>query len=427
MKLKDIIYFAYLNLKKRKLRTSFTLLSVVIGILAMFFFLGLGEGTKKTVFTEIFKSYSLKQIIVKNDYLNTAIFKVKKDQKLQMTDDIITRFRQISGVKEVYPVLTLKTPATIRISLFNMRFESDVPLFGLDPEIFVDQPDLYRMFSVKDDKVRGILHGKVIDYFNAGFAENYNFPLLNKDVAVGKTFDLILGRSTILNSQIGEYKLVSGIGAGFSDRVPVMGLTIPISWAKQIALEYENRDSSVYNMVYIDVKSPEDISYVTKQIEDMGFRTESALKIQEEIGSVIQNIINVFSIISLIILVVSLFSITNTVSMSVIMRTKEIGIMRAIGATRLDIINIFMIESLLIGVIGGVLGILFGYILGLISDYYLLSIIPELSFKPISFFYYPWWVFSFCFMVSVIISLIAGVIPSRQAAKLTPIKALMLH
>jgi putative ABC transport system permease protein len=161
-----------------------------------------------------------------------------------------------------------------------------------------------------------------------------------------------------------------------------------------------------------------------KEIEAMGFRTESALQMTREIQTTIQNLLIILGAVSVVILLVAAFSIANTISMSVMTRVKEIGIMRSYGATKGQISKLFLMESLIIGVGGGVWGVISGLVVSKLADLYLLKLVPDVTFKPANFFLFPWWLIGGAIVMAVCLSLLAGFIPSRQAANLTPIEAL---
>lgn len=124
------------------------------------------------------------------------------------------------------------------------------------------------------------------------------------------------------------------------------------------------------------------------------------------------------TVISCISLLVSAMMILVVLYMSVTERTKEIGVMKSIGARRKDIKRIFTSESFLVGVLSGIMGILFNLILTLIISIILKSVI---GLAPIA---YRWWYFAVAMGVSIIISMLSGLYPASRAAKLDPVESL---
>lgn len=124
------------------------------------------------------------------------------------------------------------------------------------------------------------------------------------------------------------------------------------------------------------------------------------------------------TVISSISLIVSAMMILVVLYMSVTERTKEIGVLKSIGARRKDIKRIFTSESLLIGILSGIFGIIFSLIMALVIWLVLSSLI---GIAPISF---RWWYFVIAMTVSVVISMISGLYPASKAAKLDPVESL---
>jgi len=125
------------------------------------------------------------------------------------------------------------------------------------------------------------------------------------------------------------------------------------------------------------------------------------------------------SAIGFISLIVGGIGIMNSMYTNVLERTNEIGIMKSIGAKNKDIMKIFLIESGIIGLIGGVIGVIFGQILTL----YIAEIITSANFLPIDVsINYP--VLIGMVLFAIIISLISGYLPAKRASKLKPVDAL---
>lgn len=124
------------------------------------------------------------------------------------------------------------------------------------------------------------------------------------------------------------------------------------------------------------------------------------------------------AIISGISLIVALIMITVVLYMSVSERTREIGVLKSIGARKKDIKLIFSTESLLIGILSGITGIIFSAIIGGILALIFNSL---LGFAPINML---WYYFVGALFISIIISVLAGLYPSSKAAKLDPVESL---
>lgn len=171
--------------------------------------------------------------------------------------------------------------------------------------------------------------------------------------------------------------------------------------------------------LYIQTPSEE----ITNAINRYLSTTENYVgSIEEQLANMFNSMLSIIGtslvVISCISLVVSAMMILVVLYMSVTERTKEIGVLKSIGARRKDIKRIFTSESFLVGVLSGVFGILFNLILTLVVWLVLTSTI---GLAPIS---YRWWYFVVALGVSVVISMLAGLYPASKAAKLDPVESL---
>ncbi len=174
------------------------------------------------------------------------------------------------------------------------------------------------------------------------------------------------------------------------------------------------------SLLFIKTDGKETTDLLNNYIKN--YRKDLSGSIEEQLASMFSEMMSTFSIamaiISGISLFVALIMITVVLYMSVSERTKEIGVLKSIGARKKDIHLIFSTESLLIGILSGLTGIIFSLILGGILSVILNSV---LGFAPINML---WYYFIGALLISVTISVLAGLYPSSKAAKLDPVDAL---
>ena len=139
----------------------------------------------------------------------------------------------------------------------------------------------------------------------------------------------------------------------------------------------------------------------------------------EQFSTVLIVINGILVLIALISLIVAGVNIMNTMYTAVLERTQEIGVMKAIGARNSDIAFIFLIESGVLGLVGGILGIGFGYVIAKLGES-ILANAGYAAFYPI----FPWQLTAGCLAFAVFIGAFAGLFPARQASKLKPVEAL---
>ncbi len=173
------------------------------------------------------------------------------------------------------------------------------------------------------------------------------------------------------------------------------------------------------NVLYIKTPSEK----ITKAINSYLASTQKySGSIEEQLSNMFMGMSNIIGtsliVISCISLLVSAMMILVVLYMSVTERTKEIGVMKSIGARRKDIKRIFTSESFLIGVLSGILGILFNFVLTIIVW---ITLNHTIGLAPIS---YRWWYFAVAMGVSIVISILSGLYPASKAAKLDPVESL---
>jgi putative ABC transport system permease protein len=222
----------------------------------------------------------------------------------------------------------------------------------------------------------------------------------------------------------------SGIGAAIGGQ---SGLMIPLARAEAISADQVTNAQSLlrepsgpsgYQSVTVNVARAQDAQDVEARIKTLGFQAFSLTDALQGAKRAFILLDIFLSLIGSIALAVSSLGIINTMVMSILERTREIGIMKAIGASHADIRRIFLIEASSIGVLGGIAGVAIGWVVGRIinagANYYIVSQGGAAG----NFFSLPFWLVAGAIAFSVLVSLIAGSYPAARAARLDPIQAL---
>jgi putative ABC transport system permease protein len=183
-------------------------------------------------------------------------------------------------------------------------------------------------------------------------------------------------------------------------------------------------DKPVYSSLSVRVKNPSQIQTVEDAVKKMGFNTFSILDASKSIQQFFK-VLDVFlGIFGSLALAVAFIGIVNTLVMAILERRREIGIMKAIGASDGDVKKLFFAEAGAMGILGGIAGVVLGWAIGQAINLGTNIYLKSQSFPPEHFWSVPWWLVAFALLFSFLVSLAAGLYPAGRAARLDPVQAL---
>jgi putative ABC transport system permease protein len=184
------------------------------------------------------------------------------------------------------------------------------------------------------------------------------------------------------------------------------------------------RDQPVYSSVNVRVKNPSQVQKVEDAVKKMGFNTFSIIDASRSIQQFFK-VLDVFlGIFGSLALAVAFIGIVNTLVMAILERRREIGIMKAIGASDADIKRLFFAEAGAMGILGGIVGVALGWAIGQVINLGTNVYLKSQSFPAEHFWSVPWWLVGFALLFSFLVSLAAGLYPASRAARLDPVQAL---
>jgi putative ABC transport system permease protein len=183
-------------------------------------------------------------------------------------------------------------------------------------------------------------------------------------------------------------------------------------------------DQPVYSSIGVRVKDPAKMQPVEDAIKKMGFTTFSILDASRGLRQFFAVLYLFLGIFGSLALAVASIGIVNTLVMAILERRREIGIMKAIGASDGDVKKLFFAEAGAMGVLGGVLGVTLGWAIGQVINFGTNIYLKRQALPPEHFWAVPWWLVAFAVGFSFVVSLVSGLYPAGRAAKLDPVQAL---
>ena len=208
--------------------------------------------------------------------------------------------------------------------------------------------------------------------------------------------------------------------------MPLEQIKLLNEWSQNRRINY-NKEG--YSQVVVKVSDVEQVLDISKQITDMGFQAFTPQSFVQGINNFYQILQIIFGGVGAIALLVAAIGIANTMAMSILERTREIGLMKAVGATNRDVLAIFLGEAAGIGFLGGLGGVIVGWLAGqainVIAIVYLAGQAGSQGGVPPSVAVYtPVWLPAFALIFSTFIGMLSGLYPALRAATMIPVLAL---
>lgn len=471
MKTGDLTCFALSNLWRTKLRTSLTTLGVIIGIGALVSMVSFGTGMQKNISDVFYKNDLFTSLFVSSKKVDIEEIAEGNLEKIAGTliepapalnDSAITGIRNLSGVEIAFP--QIRFPVKVRFQ----ENETRAHLLGLPMAMSQYRPfnelSCGHFFSIDSEKAV-ILSHNVLKKLKIVLRNGNHFRGISLEDSIrgirSMLSDSLLGKELELITSVIDVEKVTRnpiFALTFPNKMPfkettvdlkivgilkkpyrvegspfASGVIVPQKTAEKIPrlgfnsvwdLLGKGGNTEDYASVYVRVKDIRNLEPVKKAIEDMGFGVFALADQLREIRRGFLILDTILGAVGTIALIVAALGIINTMVMSIMERTREIGIMMAIGAGEIEIKGIFFFEAGTIGLVGGIFGLILGWIVtriaNVVANYYIL----KQGGSHVDLFYFPIWLILGALGFSILVSLLAGLYPAVRAARINPVEAL---
>ncbi|MFA4941007.1 MAG: ABC transporter permease [Patescibacteria group bacterium] len=400
MRFTDLFLLSTRMFKTRPLRTFLTILGVSVGIGTVLFLVSLGYGLQNAILSRITTADSLLSLDVAPGATDL----------ITLSDEDIETIKQIPEVEEVSPVI---------------HFSGQLMVDNIIGDGFIQavDPSYFRLSGTS------VKYGKTIENDNQGeiVVSSAGAKLFNlePEQIIGKEAFLTLfipvttiddsdssGEEVTISKREEQYKIV-----GVIDDETLNYVFIPRKMISDLAI-------TNYDQLKVKVSASEYMVGVRDKIINSGFLVSSlsdTIDQANKIFSVVQLILSLFGLVALVVSAIGMF---NTMTIALLERINEIGIMRAIGVTRRDIKILFLMESVIMGFMGGVGGVLVGFFASEIANIGVNILAKTFGGQAIDLFYNPPWFIAVIIVFSTLIGFMTGIYPSNKAGKLNPLTAL---
>ncbi|HHV09840.1 MAG TPA: ABC transporter permease [Clostridiales bacterium] len=438
MKISDLFKMGLRSLSRRKARTVLTVIGVIIGSLSIIIVISIGKGMESNFDSQVMQQGGITTITVNTQadiFDDDGRWVSSKEQKLD--DHLVEQIRTIKHVRAVSPAVTKYA------TLISGKYQSGINITAMDSSVFeaFDFPALeYGTYPSEEDKTQIIL-GSGQPY---GFYDPYSRGNSQKQIDMQKSkvelqfndfqpdpkkkaFTLPMKNISKMVQTNGEYD---------------WNTYMDLDYFKEIYMKYcntlslEDRKKAIktieeYQQIKLNVDNVNNVTEVQEAIKELGYQSYSMMQYLEPLKNASKTMQIVIGILGAVAMVVSAINIANTMIMSIYERTKEIGVMKVLGCTVRDIRNLFLFEAAMIGLFGGLVGVILGYIASFLLNTYggpvfgalmsggYLNEMADTKYSIIPF-YLPF----VSLAISVTVGLLSGYFPALRATRISAIEAM---
>jgi ABC-type antimicrobial peptide transport system permease subunit len=402
LKIRSLLKLSVRAFRVRPTRTILTVLGMSVGIGTVFFLISLGYGLQFILLGKLAPTAD-SLVSLEASYPEQGSFSIP-----QSTIDVIAK---MPDVAEVSPV------SNIAGEIQCQEFIGDV------------------MVKIIDDKYNRL----------SGQVSNFVLPNSNFDsgAVISSTALRVLGLPEDASSlgkmitlkvvyQDDNVIVKAGDGAKqetnqTKNSIPIVGIITDTARAPYVFIPQNlmTKNPSSYDLFYVKANSDKALEKLRADLIAQGFMISARIDTVQQakrITDIITFVLGVFGVAALIVSSIGMF---NTMLISFMERIFEVGIMKSIGATKSDILRMFLMESLLMGILGGIGGILLGFSLGTLVNFGMNVLAHYLGGKPLSLFIYSTQFMLFIIALSGTVGLVSGFFPARKAAKLSAREAFL--
>ena len=242
--------------------------------------------------------------------------------------------------------------------------------------------------------------------------------------ARARPFAAELGRSVVARqARAGTPRQRRLLLVGVSERAMAVGATVPLPYVRRWNEEYGGaRAAKEYSSLSVELKEGGRVTAVLEAVRKLGLTVEDTGA--EQAGLAVTLLTAVLLLVSLAIVVVAVVNIAHSFFRAVAERRRELGVMRAVGASARDVEALLLLEAGLVGLCGGAAGLLAAVLCATGVDWLSRRYLPDFPFKPESYFQFSPGLVLLCLGFSVLACLLGAYLPARAAARLAPAAAL---
>jgi hypothetical protein len=345
----------------------------------------------------------------------------------------LARLSDLPGVRAAWPRQNLVVPVAAPEppggleAAWPAGMTIQIPVVGIDPAMVAEDTRTGLTFAdpAGDGPIPVVLSRRLVEIYNKTIAPTWGIPGLPAGLdPVGIELPLRIGLSIIPGKTERRVIDVRVRLAGLSDRVPLYAMAFPLATVQRLHRLY-NRSDPGYGQVTLLAESPADAPVIAATVRRMGFtvdRTEQATA--ERVGTVVTITTGALTGLALLMTALAALAIARSRAASVAVRSREIALLQALGATAGDVRRVVLAEALLLGGGGGLVGVVVGRGLGLVGNLVWHGFLPDFPYRPEAIMLFPAWLLAASVGVAALSAVVGALTPAAAAARVDPARAL---
>ena len=425
----DLFILVWENLSRRKGRVALTAVGVIIGTAAVVLLVSLGNGLQQNAANQLGGIGDLTKIQVYPLWGEPDPNTGAPSTTSLLTDDTVAQLQALPGVTAVIPQDYLQSWAYLTVG----RTQGSGSFVGVGTDDLANLGVNAQAGSLAIERGSIVVGSSIPQSFYDPFAPPTDGPpepidLLDKQV----TINLVKWDAEGVEVRKTIRARVTGIIAETRDE-PDWSVYLPLSeitgYNVWVTGQPIDRNKVGYQQIIVRAASLDDVLDIADQITALGYQAYTPQSFVQGINGFYTVLQIIFGGVGAIALLVAAIGIANTMTMAILERTREIGLMKAVGATNRHVLAVFLGESAGIGFLGGLGGVTLGWALGQVANVLVMAYLAGQSVQtgappPSVAVATPSWLPVFALVFATIVGLLSGLYPALSAATLSPIKAL---
>lgn len=414
------------DLRSMPRRALISAVGVAIASCVLLLVVGHGFAVKAVVTEKVMRELPIHMLEVVPRTLDLGIVKLDAHKLFggsQLSASKLQALSQIEGVSASFPKLEVKLPMGARggRSLFGRNLYTDIFMVGLPLELL--EPEIGENLGTPPGVIPVIISDQLLEIYNQSVASALGTPQITSDLIAGFEFELVLGQSLMLGTKGARAKGVRKARIVGASRYGLrLGVTVPLHVARKLIQKYgEPSAAESYASVLLQAESPENIPRIAREVEALGLSLNKGAR---HVADMMNMVLIVLALLGGSMLAMAALNIGHSFFAQVTERKVEIGILRALGATRQNVMLMFLSQAIILGLVGGFAGCILGLGLAAMLDGWVLGMLPNFAFKPDTLFLFPLHVLAWVWLAAMVAAAVGAAWPAWRAANASVTEAL---